>query len=287
MPHQRVARVFRRVKRRVVTRIRQVPSAIVTSFKRDIGSTIKNLPALATRASLFIPATGLGAAGVVRVGAPVVARGGVVGTVGGFIKGVGAKVQKFGKPVTFKTGIRTVGSRTLKGLGITTGITAISSAITGEPFNPLSRRAILGSLGFGVGGLPAAAVGGAFGLGKVGIREAGDIINLVKDRGGVPDIPAFPAGGFEQPSNVINFDFGDAPAAPPVGGNVSGGGFAPGGVSFNVGGGGADLSTLMLLLLLGVGGVGLTGLFRKRKKKKKKKKRKKLKRKLRELDEDE
>jgi len=211
----------------------------------------------------------------------------VVSKTGGFIKGVGAKFQEFGKPFTLKSGIGKPGSRFIKGLGVVTGISAVDAAITGEAFNPLGRRPLLAAAGFAVGGLPAAAIGGLLGGTKKGFKEGGEIINLLNR----PQIPAgFGGDGFtgiqQVPSNQVNIDFGDAP--PISSGGVSGGGFAPSGVSFNIGGGGQDLSSLILLLLLGVGGgVGLTGIIKKRKKKKKKKKRKKLKRKIRELEEDE
>jgi len=275
MPHRRVGRFLRRTFRpsRRVARARR--ARIVPVAKR-----ILTQPLATGLTTGTIPISPVGAVGVV---------GGAGGKIGGFIKGVGLKIQKFGKPVTFKTGVQSVGSRFLKGLGITTGVTAIETAITGEPFNPLGRRPILGAAGFAVGGVPGLVAGSLLGGIKVGTREAVKLgVGGASFVGG--QFPSDPFGNFpflppQQAGNTVNIDFGDAPAvvAPAVGGLTGGGG-----ASFQIGtAGGGDLTGL-ILLLLGLGGVGaFVATRKKRKKKKKKKKRKKLKRKLRELEEDE
>lgn len=267
MVHRRVGRFIKRRFRRGRLKAPPIVRRIITK---------RVLPREVLTGTL--PISPVGAVGVV---------GGAGGKIGGFIKGVGAKIQQFGKPVTFKTGVQSVGSRFFKGLGVTTGVTAIETAITGEPFNPLGRRPLLGAAGFAVGGVPGLVAGSLLGGIKVGTREAvklgvggaGFVGGVVQDQFNFPSFPNQPAG------NTVNIDFGDAPAIQPgaVGGLTGGGG-----ASFNIGAGtgGGDLSGL-ILLLLGLGGAGaLLATRKKRKKKKKKKKRKKLKRKLRELEEE-
>ena len=290
MVHRRTGRFLRRrfkVSRRL-TRPRTVKRSFRISPRLKKPSVAKRiltkplLPKETLTGTLPISPVGLGAGGASVIG-------GASGKVGGFVSGIGRTLQKFGQPITFGRGVQRVGTRFLTGFGITSGASAIETAITGEPFNPLSRRSALGAAGFAIGGIPGLAVGTALGLGKVGVRETiGLGVGGAQFVGGaIPDdfnIPFFPP---VQAGNTVNIDFGDAPAIQPgaVGGLTGGGG-----ASFQIGspGGGGDLSAL-ILLLLGIGGVGaLVDTRRKKKKKKKKtKKRKKLKRKLRELEEEE
>ena len=292
MVHQRVRGVIRRA--RVRARLRQARSRaravkIGGGVKRQIfkqARKIKSVPlrrVAKTGAGLALTAVPVGRVGVgaAQVGRAAVARGGVVGLVGGTIRGVGAKLEQFGKPVTLKAGAGRVGSRLAKGLGIVTGVEFIKSGITGEPFNPFTRGAAFGAAGFAVGGVPALVAGSILGGGKKTISTAIELGGTVG--AALPDIPFIPSFPSPQPSNTVNIDFGDAPSLqtplPPVGS------VTPAGATFSAdigGGGGGDLSGLLLLLLLGIGGGALGGAILE---KRKKKKRKKLKGKLRKLDE--
>jgi len=250
--------------------VNSAPSRAYANFGRRIVSGTSSVASILSR-----PVVPQGT----RIGVVPLSGVGGVGALSGSGRSVAnvlrnAFARATGNPYAGKSAlgvVTSIGGKFTGALGATIGAKAIASAITGDEYDLFNRGTLLGASGFAVGGVPGLLVGTLIGGSTRGFREAKEIIQAIPPAvQGVNIQDMFPT--FPQPNFSVQNIF-------PAGGEVSPlpssplGGFAPA-VNFSVGGGGGLDVTPILLALLGGGALGY-GLSRRKKKKKKKRKNKK------------